>query len=105
MLRGHGYPEPYKFWGGPCTICPRFVQGYVQGYELSSLREMSFGSDEGKLAFCEHTNKLLSLSRLDLIGFFEVVTPPFCRTAPYLRVTAPTCSHFSVKTRISPERA
>ena len=37
------------------------------------------------------------------VGFFEVVTP-FSRAASYLRVTAPSCSHFMALNRISPER-
>eukprot|EP00116_Pleurobrachia_bachei_P013089 sb/3473351/ len=35
-----------------------------------------------------------SIKYISKVGFFEVVTP-FCRAASYLRVTAPTFSHFS----------
>eukprot|EP00116_Pleurobrachia_bachei_P003964 sb/3464226/ len=40
----------------------------------------------------------IPVDSLTPVGFFEVVTP-FCR-ATSMRVTAPTCSHFSAKTRI-----
>eukprot|EP00116_Pleurobrachia_bachei_P017753 sb/3478015/ len=41
-----------------------------------------------------------------LLSDFLKLSPTFCFVAlSYLRVTAPTCSHFLAKNRISPERA